>query len=213
MENKTYLNWVSEKSKTSWWHDSADPSELRDALGMGACGITTNPMLVKATLLTSQNEWKGKINTEELLGMDSSERARYLTFEVVKENAKSIEQLHKLNPHRDGYICAQVDPSLCGSRGEMIAMAIELARSGVRVNSVSPGSTLTEGTKKLFYGEGGSFSDMAKTLLASIPQSRPGSADEMGDAAAFLASDAAKYITGHNLVVDGGWLAGYHRDF
>jgi len=123
MENKTYLNWVSEKSKTSWWHDSADPSELRDALGMGACGITTNPMLVKATLLTSQNEWKGKINTEELLGMDSSERARYLTFEVVTENAKSIEQLHKLNPHRDGYICAQVDPSLCGSRGEMIAMA------------------------------------------------------------------------------------------
>lgn len=116
-----------------------------------------------------------------------------------------------------GVVPLRLQIGYCVSKSGIIAltkaMAIELARSGVRVNCFSPGSTLTEGTKKLFYGEDGSFSDMAKNLLASIPQSRPGTPDEMGDAVAFLASDAAKYITGHNLVVDGGWVAGYHRDF
>ena len=116
-----------------------------------------------------------------------------------------------------GVVPLRLQIGYCVSKSGIIAltkaMAIELAKSGVRVNSISPGSILSEGTKKLFYGEDGSFSDMAKNLLASIPQGRPGSTDEMGDAVAFLTSDAAKYITGHNLVVDGGWLAGYHRDF
>lgn len=93
------------------------------------------------------------------------------------------------------------------------AMACELGQSGIRVNAVSPGSTLTEATRKLFYSEEGSFSEMAERLISFIPQGRPGEAMEMADAVIFLASDSASYINGHNIIVDGGWISGFNRDF
>jgi 3-oxoacyl-[acyl-carrier protein] reductase len=93
------------------------------------------------------------------------------------------------------------------------AMACELGPMGIRVNAVSPGSTLTDGTRKLFYSKEGSFSDMAQRVISFIPQGRPGEACEIADAVAFLASDAAAYINGHNIVVDGGWTCGFNRDF
>jgi len=89
------------------------------------------------------------------------------------------------------------------------AMACELAPSGVRVNVVSPGSTLTDGTRELFYAD----AEKARRILSFIPQGRPGETREIADAVAFLASDAAAYINGHNLVVDGGWTCGFNRDF
>jgi NAD(P)-dependent dehydrogenase (short-subunit alcohol dehydrogenase family) len=93
------------------------------------------------------------------------------------------------------------------------AMACELAPMGVRVNTVSPGSTLTDATRKLFYGKDGSFSEMASRVVSFIPQGRPGEADEIAGAVLFLASDSASYINGHNIVVDGGWTCGFNRDF
>ena len=89
------------------------------------------------------------------------------------------------------------------------AMACELGPLWVRVNAVSPGSTLTEGTRKLFYAD----REVAERFVSFIPQRRPGTVNEIGEAVAFLASDAAAYINGHNLVVDGGWTAGFSRDF
>jgi NAD(P)-dependent dehydrogenase (short-subunit alcohol dehydrogenase family) len=93
------------------------------------------------------------------------------------------------------------------------AMACELGPRGVRVNAVSPGSTVTEATKKLFYGEDGSFKDFARRLVSFIPQGRPGEPGEIAKAVLFLASEEAAYVTGHNLVVDGGWTSGFTRDF
>lgn len=93
------------------------------------------------------------------------------------------------------------------------AMACELGPLGIRVNAVSPGSVLTDTTRSLFYGETGSFSELAERLISFIPQGRPGEADEIADAVVFLSSDAASYINGHNLVVDGGWTCGFNRDF
>ena len=83
----------------------------------------------------------------------------------------------------------------------------------VRVNCVSPGSTLTEGTRELYYGKDAVFREHADRVVSFIPQGRPGEADEMADAVAFLASDAAAYINGHNLIIDGGWVCGFNRDF
>ena len=93
------------------------------------------------------------------------------------------------------------------------AMGCELAEFGIRVNAVSPGSTLTDSTHHLFYGEQGSFSKMAERVLSFIPQGRAGEAVEIADAVVFLASDSASYINGHNIVVDGGWTCGFNRDF
>lgn len=93
------------------------------------------------------------------------------------------------------------------------AMGCELAAFGIRVNAVSPGSIVTGATRKLFYSEEGSFSKMAERVVSFIPQGRPGEAKEVADAVAFLASDSASYINGHNIIVDGGWIAGFNRDF
>ncbi len=93
------------------------------------------------------------------------------------------------------------------------AMAIELGRDGILVNGIAPGSTMTDGTQKLFYGADGQFHDQAQRLLGHIPLARPGTPDEIAVAALFLADPENSYVTGNTIVVDGGWTAGYHRDF
>ncbi len=93
------------------------------------------------------------------------------------------------------------------------AMAIELGPHGVLVNGIAPGSTLTEGTRKLFYGEDGSFRTHVQRMLDHVPLARPGTTDEIAVAALFLADPENTYMNGHILVVDGGWTAGYARDF
>jgi NAD(P)-dependent dehydrogenase (short-subunit alcohol dehydrogenase family) len=93
------------------------------------------------------------------------------------------------------------------------AMAIELGHLGITVNCVAPGSILTEGTKKLFYGEDGKFRDAVNQLIAHIPAGRPGSPQEVAHAVTFLAAEEARYINGAVLTVDGGWTAGYAREF
>ena len=72
---------------------------------------------------------------------------------------------------------------------------------------------MTEGTEKLFYGEGGSFSDKVQQMLDHVPLGRPATTNEIAVAALFLADPENSYMNGHILVVDGGWTAGYHRDF
>jgi NAD(P)-dependent dehydrogenase (short-subunit alcohol dehydrogenase family) len=91
--------------------------------------------------------------------------------------------------------------------------ALELGCDGITVNAVAPGSILTEGTKKLFYGEDGQFRDSVQKLLAHIPVGRPGSTEEVAHAVLFLAAPEASYVNGAVLTVDGGWTAGYAREF
>jgi 3-oxoacyl-[acyl-carrier protein] reductase len=93
------------------------------------------------------------------------------------------------------------------------AMALELGPHGILVNGIAPGSTLTDGTRKLFYGEDGLFRDSVKQMLAHIPLGRPAEPLEIAHAALFLAAPESSYINGHILTVDGGWTAGYVRDF
>ena len=89
------------------------------------------------------------------------------------------------------------------------AMACELGPKGIRTNCVSPGSTLVQGTRQLFYNN----KEVAERLVSFIPQGRPGETDEIAAAVLFLVSDAGSYVNGHNLIVDGGWTCGFSRDF
>ncbi len=93
------------------------------------------------------------------------------------------------------------------------AMALELGAEGILVNAIAPGSILTQGTEKLFYGEDGLFKESVQQLLAHIPLGRPGTPEEIAHAALFLAAPESSYINGHCLTVDGGWTAGYLREF
>jgi NAD(P)-dependent dehydrogenase (short-subunit alcohol dehydrogenase family) len=93
------------------------------------------------------------------------------------------------------------------------AMALELGPRGILVNAIAPGSTMTEGTRKLFYGDDGLYRTSVKEMLAHVPLGRPGEPEEIASAALFLAAPESSYVNGHILTVDGGWTAGYHRDF
>jgi NAD(P)-dependent dehydrogenase (short-subunit alcohol dehydrogenase family) len=93
------------------------------------------------------------------------------------------------------------------------AMALELGPHGILVNGIAPGSTLTEGTRQLFYGDTGKFRDSVQRMLDHVPLGRPATTDEIAVAALFLADPENSYMNGHVLTVDGGWTAGYARDF
>jgi 3-oxoacyl-[acyl-carrier protein] reductase len=93
------------------------------------------------------------------------------------------------------------------------AMALELGPHGILVNGIAPGSTLTEGTKQLFYGEGGKFREHVQRMLDHVPLGRPATTDEIAVGALFLADPENTYVNGHVLTIDGGWTAGYARDF
>jgi NAD(P)-dependent dehydrogenase (short-subunit alcohol dehydrogenase family) len=93
------------------------------------------------------------------------------------------------------------------------SMALELGPSGILVNTVAPGSILTRGTEALFYGTDGSYSEKAASLLAHVPLGRPGTPEEIAHAVLFLVAPEASYVSGAVLTVDGGWTAGYTRDW
>lgn len=93
------------------------------------------------------------------------------------------------------------------------AMAIELGSRNVLTNCIAPGSILTDATRKLFYGDDGMFKANVRQLMDHIPLGRPGLPEEVAHAALFLAAPESSYINGHILTIDGGWTAGYTRDF
>ncbi len=86
------------------------------------------------------------------------------------------------------------------------AMAQQLARDNIRVASIAPGSILFPGGswEKRLRETPDAVNDM---IRRDLPFGRLGKDHEVGDVVAFLASPAARYIHGHVLVVDGGWLA------
>jgi NAD(P)-dependent dehydrogenase (short-subunit alcohol dehydrogenase family) len=93
------------------------------------------------------------------------------------------------------------------------SMAVELGSQGILVNAVAPGSTLTAGTEALFYGPDGAYTEKAASLLSHIPLGRPARPEEIAWAVLFLVAPEASYVNGAILTVDGGWTAGYARDW
>lgn len=89
--------------------------------------------------------------------------------------------------------------------------ALEVGRLGIRVNVIAPGSILVEGTKSMFYSP--ENKERGESLLSHVALGRPGTAEDIAKGALFLASDDASYVTATVLVIDGGWTAGFARDW
>ena len=82
------------------------------------------------------------------------------------------------------------------------AAAIQYAAEGIRVNSVHPGFVMTPLTEDIF-----TVPEIINPRLAMVPMSRLGTVDEIANGILFLASDESSFITGAELVIDGGYLA------
>jgi NAD(P)-dependent dehydrogenase (short-subunit alcohol dehydrogenase family) len=96
--------------------------------------------------------------------------------------------------------------SYTASKGAVInlsrELAVQWARKGVRVNALAPGWFPSEMTTDMFTDD-----SAVAFLRREAPMARGGDEGELDGALLFLASDAASYVTGHTLTVDGGWTA------
>lgn len=96
-------------------------------------------------------------------------------------------------------------PGYAASKGAIAslvkALANEWAGKGVNVNGIAPGYVNTDNTEALRNDP-----ERSKAILSRIPASRWGEPDDFKGAAVYLASDAAKYVHGEILTVDGGWM-------
>lgn len=123
MDGNNYLQWLSNETDTAWWHDSGDPRELVQALANGAVGVTTNPVLCVQALKNNKELWCEEIRKALDQEQAPGTKAEALMRIVVVHVARQLDQIYKSTQEQQGYVCAQVDPSLAGDREAMYAMA------------------------------------------------------------------------------------------
>ena len=145
-------------------------------------GITRDNLLMKM----SEEEYDAVLNTN-LKG----------TFHTIRQKSGRIVNITSISGVRGNAGQANYCASKAGVIGLTKSAAKELASRGINVNAVAPGLVDTDMTRSL--------SDKVKeNLSAQIPFQRMASPEEIADAVLFFASDAASYVTGQVLCVDGG---------
>lgn len=136
---------------------------------------------------------------------------KYASNQMIKQghggkiiNITSIDAIH---PSAIGL--AHYDASKHGVWGFTKNSALELAQHKIWVNAIAPGAINTPGVQEMQQATAGKSVDMNKVLegfAANIPMKRLGEPDDMGKIALFLASDLSSYMTGAQIVADGGYL-------
>lgn len=121
----------------------------------------------------------------------------------LRENRGAVINLASIR----SFVAAGNAAAYAASKGAVMqltkALAVEWGPDGIRVNAIAPGfveSSLVPDSEKTAAREA--------AIMARTPQKRIGDPEDVGGAAVFLASDAARFITGVVLPVDGGYLAG-----
>jgi NAD(P)-dependent dehydrogenase (short-subunit alcohol dehydrogenase family) len=87
------------------------------------------------------------------------------------------------------------------------SVAVELAPHGIRVNAIAPGMTVTGMTAYTYTGDAGALDETAAAIQSRSPLGIAGEPVDIANAALYLASDEARYVNGHLLVVDAGQTA------
>ena len=190
--------------KTSDVSDADSIQQLADQVieTFGKVDILVNAAgrtIRRATIDVSDAEWEGILDTN-LTGMLRTCRAfgRYM----IERRYGRIINIGSLTSVVALHEVAAYGASKAGVAALTKSLAVEWAPHGVSVNAILPGVFRTALNEGLLDGTA-----RGAELLARTPMRRFGNPDEVAGAAVFLASDAASFITGHLLAVDGGFLA------
>jgi len=125
MRQDHYFDWLVGATKTTWWHDSADPDELDRALEHGATGVTSNPVLSHVALRSHLSRWSADVERILADGLGPDQRASALMQTVLTDAAARLAPAHERSGGESGYVCAQVNPALAGDADAMLATARE----------------------------------------------------------------------------------------
>jgi NAD(P)-dependent dehydrogenase (short-subunit alcohol dehydrogenase family) len=153
-------------------------------------------MLQRPFLELSESDWHGVLDTN-LTSM-------FLCCQRVGQHfmAQQGGKIINIASHWALIGVSNVAP-YCASKGGVVqltrALAVEWARHNITVNAVAPGYIATEMNEAARHTEG-----LRNHMLRQIPLRRFGTVEEVGHLVAFLSSDAANFMTGQTLVVDGG---------
>jgi len=196
--------------------DTGDPADVErlaheTARTFGGIDIWVNNaagLLVRPLLETTDDDWHGLLRAN-LHGYFYGCRAaaRRMVDQGRGGRIVNVSSAADVQPLADltAYITAK-----SGVVGLTKTLALELGTFGITVNAIAPGATDTAINRKAYTAA------VRRTYEERIPLGRIAAPEEIADAAVFLASDAARYVTGHELLVDGGLVlngtVGHARD-
>ncbi|MDD5707642.1 MAG: transaldolase family protein, partial [Kiritimatiellae bacterium] len=120
MSADSYFHWLTSETPTRWWHDSADPDEIRFGIDHRACGATTNPVLVNTTLKARPDYWMPLLKANGKAESIAENRMQG----VVTAAASAFLGEYERSRGQSGFVCAQVDPHQADHREAMAQMAV-----------------------------------------------------------------------------------------
>lgn len=184
--------------------DRASVDTLRDRVveEFGGVDILVNAagrIARKPTIEVSEAEWRDTLDTNTTGAL----RACQSFYQPLARSGRGrVINIVSLN----SFVSLKEVAAYAASKSALLSLtrslAVEWAASGVNVNAIAPGVFLTDLNRKLL-----TETERGKELLMRTPMKRFGCAEELIGAAVLLASDAASFITGQCLIVDGGFLA------
>ena len=170
-----------------------------DAFGKIDILVNNAGTIRRAPLLEGSNEdWKAVID----LNLSSIYYlSKMAAIEMKKQGSGKIINIASMLSFQGGKFVPSYTASKHGVAGLTKAFANELAADNIQINAIAPGYIATANTAPIRADE-----KRNAEILGRIPANRWGQPSDLAGAAIFLASDAANYVNGHILAVDGGWL-------